>query len=326
MHTSIMFVMALLASWVMSAQAAGFQMVNINDGSSRPMQLAIWYPSAAPTAVTAMGPGVQNVAAGGEIEGDSLPLVMVSHGTGGSAFSHFDTALALANAGFVVAAVAHPGDNHADQSHSVSVLDRPTHVVRAIDYMLAEWRDHERIDAQRIGMFGFSAGGFTALVNAGGKPDLTLIGPHCAKHAADFACMLLSRHNGPMPQTALTPTADLRENRIRAAVVAAPALGFTFGDEGLRDVRIPVQLWRAEDDTLLPHPWYAEAVRNSLPAAPEYHVVPKAGHFDFLPSCSERLAAIAPQICTSQQGFDRGAFHERFNAEVVAFFNKTLRQ
>ena len=173
--------------------------------------------------------------------------------------------------------------------------------------MLAEWPDHDRIDVQRVGMFGFSSGGFTALVSAGGKPDLALVRPHCVKYPADFSCMLLSKNSGPLPQTESTSTENLKENKLLAAVVAAPALGFAFGDMGLRDGCIPIQLWRAEDDTVLPHPWNAEAVRNSLPISPEYHVVPKAGHYDFLATCSERLAAIAPQICTSQQGFDRSA-------------------
>jgi predicted dienelactone hydrolase len=29
-------------------------------------------------------------------------------------------------------------------------------------------------------------------------------------------------------------------------------------------------------------------------------------------------------ICVSRPGFDRTAFHERFNAEVVGFFQRTL--
>jgi predicted dienelactone hydrolase len=326
MKRPILFALALLASWTVSVHAAGFQVVTINGAPDRPMQVAIWYPSAALTAATSMGLASQDVALGGEIKGTSLPLVIVSHGTGGSAYSHLDTALALADAGFVVAAVTHPGDNHADQSRSVAVLDRPGHVTRAIDYMLGSWKGHDRIDANRVGVFGYSAGGFTALVSAGGKPDLTMVGPHCAGHPGDFACRLLSKKSGSLPKVEVTSADDLKDNRIRAAVVAAPALGFAFGDKGLRDVHIPIQLWRAEDDTLLPNPWYAEAVRHALPLVPEYHVVPKAQHYDFMPSCSERLAAVAPQICTSQQGFDRSAFHEQFNADVLAFFNKTLSQ
>ena len=317
--------MALFSSWATSVQAAGFQLVTVPVASAQPMQLAIWYPSAATPSVTSMGLGVQTVATDAEIEGASLPLVIFSHGTGGSAFSHVDTALALANAGFVVAAVTHPGDNYADKSRSVMVLERPRHVTRAIDYLLADWPGHGQIDVRRIGMFGFSAGGFTTLVSAGGRPDFSRIGPHCAVHQGDFACRLLSGQKDPAPKMVFDAADGLKETRLRAAVVAAPALGFTFGGDGLRDVQIPIQLWRAEDDTLLPHPWYAEVVRQSLPVSPEYHVVPKAGHFDFLSTCSERLAAVAPKICGSQQGFDRGAFHDRFNADVLAFFTKTLR-
>jgi predicted dienelactone hydrolase len=66
-------------------------------------------------------------------------------------------------------------------------------------------------------------------------------------------------------------------------------------------------------------------VRIALPEAPEYHVVPNAGHFDFLVPCSNALASIAPAICTSAVGFDRAAFHASFNAAVVVFLSKTLK-
>ena len=74
----------------------------------------------------------------------------------------------------------------------------------------------------------------------------------------------------------------------------------------------------------MPHPRYAEAVRLAMPVAPEYHVVPGAGHYDFLAPCSEALAALAPAICASAPGFDRAAFHADFNAAVVRFFSTSL--
>jgi predicted dienelactone hydrolase len=115
------------------------------------------------------------------------------------------------------------------------------------------------------------------------------------------------------------------DRRIRAAVVAAPAIGFTFRGAGLRNVHLPIQLWRAEDDHILPSPDYAEAVRDALPHPPEYHVVPGADHFDFLAPCSEALASAVPVICQEQGGFDRAAFHRMFNQDVVRFFEQTLR-
>lgn len=100
--------------------------------------------------------------------------------------------------------------------------------------------------------------------------------------------MTLERHiDVPAPPTAATWVHDAR---IKAAVVAAPALGFTFTPAGLSAVSVPVQLWRAEEDEILPHPNYAQAVYEALPRKPDYHVVPNAGHFAFVPPYSEALA------------------------------------
>jgi predicted dienelactone hydrolase len=56
------------------------------------------------------------VARDAPIAGRDLPLVVISHGNGGGPQSHADLAMALANAGYVVAAIMHPGDNYADGS------------------------------------------------------------------------------------------------------------------------------------------------------------------------------------------------------------------
>ncbi len=303
---------------------AGFQSIKIPSQNGAPVQVDIWYPTQAPVATRTMGVITQEVAVGAEVQGAKLPLIVFSHGTGGSGLSHYDTALALANAGFVVAAITHPGDNYADQSRSLDVLARPRHIIGVIDYMLSTWKGHASLAPGRIGLFGFSAGGFTALINIGGIPDLKRIPKHCEAHPSDFACTLLSTSTDRRQQIPVLVGKDLHDVRIGAAVIAAPALGFTFSAGGLDGVSIPVQLWRAEGDVLLPHPWYAEAVRTSLKRAPDFHLVAKAGHFDFLAPCSEKLSSLAPQICVSEDGFDRTIFHRRFNAEVVSFFIKSL--
>jgi predicted dienelactone hydrolase len=107
-------------------------------------------------------------------------------------------------------------------------------------------------------------------------------------------------------------------------VVAAPALGFTFDRARLAQVGQPVQLWEAEDDVILPPPFYTEIVRHALPHPPEFHGVAHAGHFDFLAPCSAILLHAAPAICGSAPGFDRTAFHQAMNAEVIAFFRRTI--
>jgi predicted dienelactone hydrolase len=306
------------------AHAAGFQSLEIAGPGGKPISLAIWYPSQAAPLVTNMGVFSEQVAFDGAIDGAGLPLVVISHGTGGYKYSHHDTALALAEAGFVVVALTHPGDNYTDQSAATDILERPRHIVAALDYMLKEWPHRDRIAPSRVGIFGFSAGGFTALVSIGGQPDLGKVLPHCAAHPAQYACTFMSQHGERSKRALTAATEQMHERRIRAAVIAAPALGFTFDAAALGKVDIPIQLWRAQDDVVLPDPWYAEHVRVALPRQPEYHVVARAGHFDFLAPCTDKLAALAPQICASQEGFDRTEFHRRFNADVIGFFKKAL--
>ncbi|MDB5796543.1 MAG: putative lipoprotein signal peptide [Paucimonas sp.] len=314
-------VMALATTCV---HAAGFQHGYAADPAGKPLEIGIWYPSQATPQPMSMGPTRMSVAFNGPLERQALPLVVMSHGTGGSFLGHYDTAIALADAGYVVAAVTHTGDNYADQSRSVFIMDRPRQISRVIDHMLSSWDGRAAIDSARIGMFGFSAGGFTTLVSIGGLANFSRVGPMCREYPGDFACQLLAKTG-----QADTPPPDsgpAHDQRIKAAVVAAPALGFTFSPDGLKTVHIPVQLWRAEDDVILPHPRYAEAVRRALPEAPDYRVVPKAGHFDFLAPCSLALANIAPVICQSAAGFDRIAFHQSFNTSVVDFFDKKLKR
>ena len=315
---------AILASLgAACVQAAGFQHGFVADPAGKPLEVGIWYPAESVARSVTMGPTSMSVAVDGTVRGNSLPLVVMSHGTGGSFLSHFDTAMTLADAGFVVVAVTHTGDHHADQSRSMDVMDRPRQVSRVVDHMLSTWDGRGTIDPARIGMFGFSAGGFTTLVSVGGIPDFSKVGPMCRQYPDDFACRLIAKSSGISPAPPM-PTARLADPRIKAVVVAAPALGFAFSPDGLKDVQVPVQLWRAENDVMVPHPRYAEAVRLALPIAPDYHVVPQAGHFDFLAPCSNALASLAPAICVGTAGFDRTAFHASFNSSVLTFLTRAL--
>lgn len=269
--------------------------------------------------------------AGGEIEagvwlpadavaGTAHPLVVISHGNGGWYRGHHDTAEALADAGFIVAALTHPGDNWRDDSRSTQLSARPRHVSLLIDYMTRDWSGPVAVDPGRIGAFGFSAGGFTVIAVAGGVSDPALIARHCEDHPDFFACGLLAQQ--PIDVAAWRPVGH--DLRVKAAVIAGPALGLAFTRESLAAVRIPVQLWQAAEDQILPAPYNAEPIRDQLGRPPEYHRVIDATHYDFLPPCAPELLAALPVLCHSKPGFDRAAFHRMFNGEVVRFFREML--
>ncbi len=319
----VLLLILLLAA--VPAGAVGFQQAEVPDPADRPIEVGIWYPSDAPASPQMLWPYRQVVAPGGALRGNRLPVVVISHGTGGSYAGHWDTAHALAAAGFVAIGVLHTGDNIRDQSYSGATRgfgERTRHIKLVLDWLLAEWPDHAKLDPGRVGAFGFSAGGFTVLAAAGGTPDIARGRLHCATQPSDPSCRLAK----PNPTEADQRAEWVRETRLRAVVAAAPALGWSFIGRGLAGLEVPVQLWRPAADEVLQHPWNAELVRRSLPRPPEMHVVPRAGHYAFLAPCPDGMAAAVPEICTDAAGFDRAAFHRELNRAVVGFFRTTLKQ
>lgn len=297
----------------------GFQQVTVADPGHPPIAAVIWYPTSAKPGFSLLGLTGERVASGGPVLGNGLPVIVFSHGTGASALSHADTALALASNRFVVVAPTHTGDNFQDDSDVGKpdwLLNRARHVQRALDMVSRTWKDRSHIDAQRIGIFGFSAGATTALIDVGGEPDLRKIWSQCSAYP-EFVCKITS----PKTYRDLPPQPWQSDNRIRAAVVAAPGLGFTFAPNGLARVHVPVQLWVGSSDHTVPFPTNAGVVRALLPQLPETHVVPGGVHYSFLMPCG---LIGPPQLCRDSKGFNRAAFHEEFNSAVVRFFQSHL--
>lgn len=307
-----------------SESTVGFREVRGVDYYGLPLELSIWYPSMSLQAAHRFGPFMQTVALDAPMVGKGLPMIVISRGSGGAPWNHYDTALALAAAGFIVVAPTHFGDTNTDRRRAAAVLDRVWHISGAIDFMLSRWGSIDSIDGHRIGFFGFAMGGFAGLVTLGGAPDFSRVIAHCREHPLEIACEIVEPLLAERQILDAPATTDRRDERIRAAVIVAPAIGFAFTPERLVRVTAPMQLWRAGKDTVTPHPFHAEAVRQAVPRMPDYRVEPQGGHFDFLAPCAASLATVAHVLCRETAGFDRAAFHDRFNREVVAFFEREL--
>lgn len=310
---------AVYATALKPGRPVGFQQVTVPDPGHPSIAAAIRYPTSAKPGFVLLGLTGERVASGGPVAGDRLPLIVISHGTGASAASHADTALALAASGFVVIAPTHTGDNFRDSSDVAKqdwLQNRARHVQRAIDMALTSWKDRTHLDPRRIGVFGFSAGATTALIDIGGKPDLQRVWSQCSTRP-EFVCKLGS----PAAYRNLKPQSWQGDDRIRAAVIAAPGLGFTFEPAGLSAVHVPVQLWAGSADQTLPFATNSGLVQKLLPRPAEMHVVPGAVHYSFLTPCG---LFGPPQLCRDPKGFDRTAFHDAFNASVVRFFETNL--
>jgi predicted dienelactone hydrolase len=318
------FIIATLFVFAVStAQAAGLRAFDVPAGPAGPaIRGLVWHPCGeAPQEIDARGGRTFFATNGCPIAGDKLPLIVISHGRRGWLGGHHDTAAALADAGFIVLAINHPGDTERDTSgtDSLAVLvERPADIKRSIDYILETWPDAARIDARRIGLYGFSFGGYTALGVIGGNPDLRKGLPNCQTSSLR-ACKELENN-----EIATEPV--VHDPRVKAAVIVDPYPALFFTEENLKAVTIPVQLWSSDPAQNADHlsGCCAAAINDRLPSKPEYHFVKDAKHFSFLALCTPKEAEKFASICTDAPGFDRADFHNHFHAEVISFFKEHL--
>lgn len=318
MRAIILAVLLCLQSSV--SHAAGIKFIQVPADANGPLLKAVvWTPCATIAEELTIGPYVLKGRRECPTVGTSLPLVVISHGHGGTFLNHHDLAETLADSGFVVAAINHPGDTRSDMSRAAEMsefIERPTDIKRLIDYMLSKAPDAPDIDASSIGFFGFSRGGYTGIVLAGGNPDFLNANVPCPDPNLPI-CQQLRRKE--IPQQPLT-----HDTRIKAYVIADPVDEFPTAIS-LKDVEEPIQLWASQygGDGVLPET--TPALANTLPKRPELHSVPGSAHFAFLAPCPLELIKVNPEICVDGKGFDRIAFHTEMNEKALLFFKSRLQ-
>ncbi len=290
----------------------------------REIKIMTWYPTMEKAEDTMFGPYKIRAARDAKIKDGVYKLIVISHGSGGSHLGHRDTAIYLAERGYLVAAVLHPENNFLDNSadrRERNWKNRPGHISKALDYILNESGFKDNIDKKSIAIIGYSAGGYTALALAGGIPDIANIRNHCAKVNDDQG---FCRGHGFLFTIFGSKKPNIIENtydsKIKAVVLLAP-LGVLFKDrQSLSKVTVPVRIYRAEKDDVLRFPYHAESIRQNLSIKPEYVVVRNACHYSFLAPFPENA-----DLAKDPPGFDRVKFHSVMNREIFEFLSRSLR-
>src|SRR5712671_3855626 len=177
--------------------AVGVTEIAAKDGGP----VTVFYSSGGEAQPLKRGPFTLQLAPQGAPVRGNGRLVVVSPGAGGSPWVHADLARALVESGFVVAVPEHRGDNYKDFSAvgPESWKRRPAEVSRAIDAVGRDPRFAPLLALDKVGMFGMSAGGHTALSLAGGRWSPALFKEHCEAHIAEdfYSCVgLATRLNG----------------------------------------------------------------------------------------------------------------------------------
>ena len=262
------------------AEGVGFRDIYVDvDGET--LITALWYPSEAASGRTTVGPFAMEASRDAAVGNGRYGLVLLSHGTGGGRLNHRDTAIRLAEGGYIVAAPEHAGDSWRDKRYSGTAanwLRRPRQLSAVLDRLLGDTAFGPRIDAGRIGAVGHSAGGYSVLALIGSRADMGVLARHCTqRYEQDPAFCGYGRPDGH----ATGPIPGLSDPRVGAVAAVAP-VGAVFGEGAFSGVKVPAQIHHLEADRVLREPWHAENIAALMGDNARLVVHPNAHHFAFI--------------------------------------------
>jgi predicted dienelactone hydrolase len=289
--------------------SAGCRAFQLSDEKmSMTFPTLVMYPSNSPEQPEKLGPYTLNVAMDAPIAAGPFPLIVISHGSGGSHLVYRTLAAHLARGGFVVAMPEHPGNNRTNNDlvdTVANLANRPRLIHLVIDWAFSSDAFAPCLIPDTVAIVGNSMGGYTALAIAGGIPT-------------------------SFPQE--SPDRQLRridvdpDPRVKALVLLAPATAWFMAAGALHGVRIPILLWTAEKDSYTPE-FHAQIVKAGAPdpALIEHSIAANAGHFSFLSPFPDAMTNPAFLPSQDPAGFDRERFQHEMNAHVLEFLNRVIR-
>ena len=191
------------------------------------------------------------------------PTIVFSHGLGSVRTDLRYLAEHLASHGYVVAALEHPGSNETNTNAAIAgksrllapqeFLDRPKYISFVLDELakLNQTDDNLRgkIAIDRSMIVGYSFGGATALSLAGAELQLSGLKQRCQGDLIGF-----SLGEGIQCAAAGLPEEryQLRDARIKRAIVMNPTTSLLFGETGLSKIQIPTLIVASSADKTTP--------------------------------------------------------------------------
>jgi predicted dienelactone hydrolase len=315
---------------------------------TRALRAIIWYPAAAGAREEPqwVGPPVVPFFSAGSAACDAAlaigtrrPLILLSHGFGGTASDLAWLGAALARHGFIAVAVNHPGNNRLEdytvEGSSLGWL-RAVDLSALIDALLEDKTFGTVIDPARIGAAGHSFGGYTVIAAAGGITDPARVQAFCSSPAADALCapspdvmemrrksLALLNSDSDFRRRYGKATDSYRDARIRAVFAMAPGPGPILTPESLAQISIPVAIVTGDADEIAPPASDAEVLGKAIPHA-MLKRFPHAGHFVFVGTCTTVGRVFVRAICRDPDGADRDAIHAETIRLALDFFATSL--
>jgi predicted dienelactone hydrolase len=313
------------------------------DQGPRPLEATVWYPAARGSPEVEWKAGAFRLGRGAPrapfADTARRPLIVLSHGTGGSAAQLSWLAEELVAAGYVVAGVDHHGNTATEERYRpqgfVLPWERARDLSVLIDRLFADSAVGPHIDTTRVGAAGFSLGGYSVLALAGAHLNFVEWQQQCAATPDIPACVLppeasftradldsIARTDSQFRASVARGRQPTRDGRIGAVFAMAPALVPVLDSASLAAIRVPLLVVMGEEDTqVVPGP--TRAILTRFVPGVTVELLPGVGHYAFLAPCAWRGRVTMPGLC-ADGGRARVATHQRVAADAVRFFGTWL--
>jgi len=312
----------------------GERTINYLDSSrNRQIKAEIWYPTSEIDSLHQrstelpfqLSPTIRNA----KLIEKSFPLIVISHGTGGNRFSLAWLAIELAKSGYIVVAPDHWGNTYDNKipEYFVRYWDRPKDISFLLTTILADESINSSIGKARIGMMGFSFGGYTTLAVAGAEVDCELIKEKAKTKEGkkEFTIPELGDLSELIYETNCDeiPT-SFKDDRFKVFIAMAPALGLGMPDES-QSVSEPVLIIGANNDRVTPVKTNALKYHRLIPKSKYSLLEGRTGHYIFLNEGNNELKKQAKKYYRDHKSINRQLIHAQVTNEVLLFLKENLR-
>ena len=301
---------------------------------NRPLVTEIWYPTLAVLKTKEVDAGrvpfvgmatIPNA----DIANKKFPLLLVSHGTGGNRFSLTWFAEKMVKEGYIVVAVDHYGNTSFNKipREFVKWWERAIDIQYVLSQVLKDKKLGAHIDTNKIGGVGFSLGGYTQIALAGGYVDrdhnqkqreLPPEFPQ-GEETIDFA------KDSLIVNSYKTYAKQVKDDRIKAFFVMAPAIGFGFHSKTqTKTVSAPIFIIAGKGDTNTPITANALQYHELLPTSELHLFGEQVDHYVFLNEGTEFGKKILPQLTVDHPTVNRKEIHDKTLNLAISFFKKHL--
>ena len=341
MRRIVFIISAFLLSAFASAQniTIGETTIRFNDTvRKRPLITEVWYPTT--DSIQKHNTGFvpfarMETVKDGKIANKKYPLIMISHGTGGGRLTLEWLADILVQNGFMVAAVDHWGNTYDNKIaiDFVTPWQRPRDISFVLTRLLNDSKFGPAIDQDRIGMAGFSLGGYTTISLAGGVLNFDALkeftnSPTGQKEVniPEFPGLMEVIKTGKPDESFKNSPQHLKDKRFKAYFAICPALGQGFAAASqFEEIDKPLYIVEVESDGITPYKTNAEHYHDLIPASQYFLIKGKANHYVFLGEAADPVKKEAPVYFVDDPSVDRHAIHQQVGEMAAVFFKRNLK-